>query len=78
MFLSYDKEKKKLNNEEIYVGLDYYICCLVKSTHHIKGIFYFKENKLCFKNLAGQKIETELELELNEKDDNYDIEKDEC
>ncbi len=78
MSLSYDKEKKKLNNEEIYVGLDYYICCLVKSTHHIKGIFYFKDNKLCLKNLAGQKIETELELELNEKDDNYDIEKDEC
>ena len=79
--LSFDKEKGVLKNEEeekIYTTNEYATCCLVKSTHHIKGLFYIKNKNIRFKNLYGQKVENELEIELNEKDDNFDIERGDC
>ena len=77
--LSFDKEKGVVKDEEeIYTDGEYIKCCLVKSTHHIKGLFYIKDKKITFKNLLGQKMENDFEIELNEKDDNYDIERGDC
>ena len=76
--LSYDKEKGKIKHEEIFAGIEYVICCLVKSTHHIKGLFYFKDKKISFKTFFGKILDIKLEMELNEKDDNYDSERNNC
>ena len=77
--LTFDKEKGIVKDEEeIYTDNEYIKCCLVKSTHHIKGLFYIKEKKITFKNLLGQKMENDFEIELSEKDDNYDIERGDC
>ena len=77
--LSFDKENGIVKNkEEIFTDNDYIICCLVKSTHHIKGLFYIKDKKITFKNLFGQKLENEFEIELNAKDDGFDIERGDC
>ena len=63
---------------EIFAGIEYVICCLVKSTHHIKGLFYFKDKKISFKTFFGKILDIKLEMELNEKDDNYDSERNNC
>ena len=76
--LSYDKEKGKIKHEEIFAGIEYVICCLVKSTHHIKGLFYFKDKKISFKTFFGKILDIKLQMELNEKDDNYDSERNNC
>ena len=73
-----DKDKKNFKDKEIFSGNKYIKCCLVKTTHHIKGLFYIKEKRISFKTFFGKKIEKEIELELNQKDDNYDIERDAC
>ena len=49
----------------------YYICCLVKSTHHIKGLFKLKEQNVIFKvDKNINKNETEEEF--------YDVDKKSC
>ena len=70
--LSYDKKMVKDNDNEFIK------CCLVKTTHHIKGLLYIKDKRISFKTFFGKKIEKEIELELYQKDDNYDIERDDC
>ena len=63
--LKYDKLKKEkyLNNKE------YKLCCLVKQSHHIKGIMHIKEKQLNFKMF------TDI---FSENDDDYDKERGTC
>ena len=78
--LTLDKDNGVIQDEEeeIYTTDEYTMCCLVKITHHIKGCFYIKDKKISFKNILGKKVDDELEIELNEKDDNYDLERGDC
>ena len=48
-----------------------YICCLVKTSHHIKGIFYLTEQGIIFKN-NNNNLNNEI------KDDFYDDIKNSC
>ena len=60
----FNEIKKESNKEK-------YICCLVKTTHHIKGCFYFTEEGIIFK-----KKKKYLSKEFN--DDIYDEIKKSC
>ena len=71
--LIYDKESNKLKNEEILNNKEYFPCCLVKQSHHVKGLVYMREKKLNFKIL--QLSNTEV---FSEKDDDYDKERNTC
>ena len=70
--LGSDKKKVKDRNNQ------YMKCCLVKTTRHIKGLLYIKDKKIGFKTFFGKKLEKEIEIELSYKDDNYDVERDDC
>ena len=72
--LIYDKESNKLKNEEILNNKEYFPCCLVKQSHHVKGIAYIREKKLHFKILSALNEEVSSE----EDDDDYDKERNSC
>ena len=75
---SIDKKKEKIKKDEIFTGKEYLVCCLVKQTHHIKGLFYIKEKQISFKKFLGKKLDNKTWAELNEKNDNYDRERGDC
>ena len=75
--LAVDKEK----NEEILNNKDYFICCLVKPSHHTKGVIFIKDDKLNFNIFSDQKKGCNFNGILqffNEKDDDYDKEHGTC
>ena len=80
--LIYDKESNKIKNEEILNNKEYLVCCLVKPSHHVKGIIYVREKKLNFKIFSDQKKGCDLngiiDICFSEKDDDYDKERDNC
>ena len=53
--LIYDKETNKIKNEEFLNNKEFLICCLVKSSHHIKGAIFIREKKLNFRIFTDQK-----------------------
>ena len=71
--LIYDKENNKLKNEEILNNKEYFACCLVTQSHHLKGIIYMREKKLHFKILSGSNEELS-----SEHDDDFDKERNSC
>ena len=76
---SLDKKKEKTKKDEFFTDKKYTFCCLVKQTHHIKGLLYIKENKISFKKNLGKKIDYKTWMELNEKNnDNFDHERGDC
>ena len=76
--ISLEKEKVILNNKNNCSNSEYINCCLVKPTHHIKGLFYFKNNKIIFKNLLEGKVKNDSKDKDKEIDDMYDEERDVC
>ena len=76
---SLDKRKTKVKKEEVFTDKKYLVCCLVKQTHHIKGLFYIKEAKISFKKNLKKKSDNKSWIELNEKNnDNFDYERGDC
>ena len=76
---SLDLRKTKTKKEEFFTDKKYLVCCLVKQTHHIKGLFYIKEAKLIFKRDLTKKSNDKSWIELNEKNnDNFDYERGDC
>ena len=77
--LTYDNDKNKLKNSEFLNNKEYFICCLVKPSHHIKGVIFIQEKKLIFKVLTNKKYSL---LNRNKEnfieDDDYDKEKGIC
>ena len=80
--LIYDKDNNKLKNEEILNNKKYFLCCLVKPSHHVKGIMYIRDKKLNFKIFSNQKKGSDLvginDISFSEKDDDYDKERGTC
>ena len=74
-----EKEKIKTKQDEFNTDNKYTFCCLVKQTHHIKGLLCIKETKINFKKNLGKKLDNKTWLELNEKNnDNFDHERGDC
>ena len=84
-FYSDFNEMKRLNtiaindseSDQIFIfnNINYYLCCLVKTTHHIKGVFSLENNSLNFRIFSNQKEGKEMdgiEIEFNNSDDDYD------
>ena len=80
--LVYDKDNNKLKKEEILNNKEYFLCCLVKPSHHIKGAIYIREKKLNFKIFSDQKNGNDLIGLINvcfsEKENDYDKERGTC
>ena len=70
-------ENNNNKNQNIY----YCLCCLVKPSHHIKGVCYIEKQKLNFKIFLNQKtgnIISGTNLGFTDKDDDYDINRKTC
>ena len=76
--LKEDKNNLKENNNQ---KVNYYLCCLVKPSHHIKGVFYLSQHNINFKVFMNQKTGnamTGVNLGFTDKDDDYDINRKTC
>ena len=59
----------------------YFLSCLVKTSHHIKGVCFIDENQLNFKVFLNQRTGnwmSGVELAFTNKDDDYDQERQTC
>ena len=59
----------------------YYLCCLVKTSHHIKGVCFVDDNNINFKVFLNQKTGEAMagvNIGFTNKDDDYDEEKKTC
>jgi hypothetical protein len=70
-----------------FVKSHYYLCCFVKPSHHIKGLFYLNRDGLTFKVFINQKNSFMGEERLHrtnsihiieKKDDDYDPDRNTC
>ena len=71
-------ENDRNNNEEKH---KYFLGCLVKASHHIKGVCFIDNNKLNFKVFLNQKTGKAMngvELAFTNEDDDYDQERHTC
>ena len=59
----------------------YVLACLVKTSHHIKGVYFMDENNLNFKVFLNQRTGNSMagvELAFTDQDDDYDINRHTC
>ena len=59
----------------------YVLACLVKTSHHIKGVCFIDENNLNFKVFLNQRTGNSMsgvELAFTNKDDDYDVNRQTC
>ena len=69
-----DKEKEKKEK-------NFYLSCLVKTSHHIKGVMFIDEKCLNFKVFLNQKTGNAMSgvnIGFNDKDEDYDEERKTC
>ena len=75
-FALLNNQNKTSKNKRVY-----YLGCLVKTSHHIKGVFFIDDNKLNFKVFLNQKSGNSMsgvEIGFSNKDDDYDQERQTC
>ena len=82
-FFFIEKEKKPIDNDNVNVKKKkkYFLSCLVKPSHHIKGVCFIDENKINFKVFLNQKTGNAMsgvEIGFTNKDDDYDSERQTC
>jgi hypothetical protein len=73
--------KNNENSENIKKNKKYFLSCLVKASHHIKGVCFIDENKINFKVFLNQKTGNAMsgvEVGFTNKDDDYDKERKTC
>ena len=59
----------------------YFLCCLVKTSHHIKGVCFIDDNNLNFKVFLNQKTGNAMsgvEIAFTTEDDDYDKDRQTC
>ena len=75
-------EKDKINNQKnTKKNKKYFLSCLVKPSHHIKGVCFIDEKKINFKVFLNQKTGNAMsgvEVGFTNKDDDYDKERQTC
>ena len=70
-----NQNKKTKNKKEYYLG------CIVKTSHHIKGVFFIDDNNLNFKVFLNQKSGNSMsgvEIGFSNRDDDYDKDRQTC
>ena len=80
-FFFIEKEKDLNNNENSKKKKKYFLSCLVKPSHHIKGVCFIDEKKINFKVFLNQKTGNAMsgvEVGFTDKDDDYDNERHTC
>ena len=80
-FFFIEKEKGSNNNENSKKKKKYFLSCLVKPSHHIKGVCFIDEKKINFKVFLNQKTGNAMsgvEVGFTDKDDDYDNERHTC
>ena len=73
-------EKVNLTRSTI-ITKKYYLGCIVKTSHHIKGVFFIDDTKLNFKVFLNQKTGNAMSgigVGFTNKDDDYDQERQTC
>ena len=76
-----EEKDAKNNNEEEKNEKNYYLSCLVKTSHHIKGVCFIDDENLNFKVFLNQKTGnamTGVNIGFTDKDDDYDNERKTC
>ena len=85
--LDFGKEEEEYIEENTGVGKSihltriYFLSCLVKASHHIKGVCFVDENQLNFKVFLNQKTGKSMNginLAFTENDEDYDPERKTC
>ena len=69
------------NNNNDKKNKKYFLSCLVKPSHHIKGVCFIDEKKINFKVFLNQKTGNAMsgvEIGFTNKDDDYDSERQTC
>ena len=77
-FIEKENINKDKNNKK---NKKYFLSCLVKPSHHIKGVCFIDEKKIIFKVFLNQKTGNEMsgvEVGFTTKDDDYDCERQTC
>ena len=80
-YIQRETTNKKGSNKEEKIEKKYYLCCLVKTSHHIKGVCFIDDKKLNFKVFLNQKTGSAMsgvEVGFTTKDDDYDQERKTC
>ena len=76
-----DERNSSRRGSSIHTPKIYFLCCLVKISHHIKGVCFVDENKLNFKVFLNQqtgKSMNNVNLAFTENDEDYDPERKTC
>ena len=71
--------KGKKIKQKLYI--DYFLCCIVKTSHHIKGVCFIDDSELNFKVFFNQKTGTAMrgvKIGFTDGDDDYDKERKTC
>ena len=74
-------EKTNKSKNEGGIKKKYFLACLVKPSHHIKGVFFIEENEIYFKVFLNQKTGNamnDVEVAFKTTDDDYDQERQTC
>ena len=80
-FIEKEKHMNTNNNNNIKKNKKYFLSCLVKASHHIKGVFFIDEKKINFKIFLNQKTGNAMigvEVGFTNKDDDYDNDRKTC
>ena len=75
------RKESTLNYSSKIIKKNYFLCCIVKPSHHIKGVCFIQEEKLSFKVFLNQKTGTEMhgvKIGFTNNDDDYDQERKTC
>ena len=76
-----ENNENKENNEIKDNSKNYYLCCLVKCSHHIKGVCFVYNDSLNFKVFLNQKTGNAMSgvnIGFTDKDEDYDEERKTC
>ena len=80
-FIERQTSDKKTSSQEQKNSKKYYLSCLVKTSHHIKGVCFIDDKKLNFKVFLNQKTGNAMsgvEVGFTTKDDDYDQDRQTC
>ena len=80
-FAYIERKYSNRNREDRNNTKKYYLSCLVKTSHHIKGVCFIEDNSLSFKVFLNQKTGSAMsgvEIGFTTNDDDYDPERKTC
>ena len=80
-FTNLEETNKSSSAKNKSMQKKYFLSCLVKTSHHIKGVCFIDENQLNFKIFLNQRtgnFMSGVELAFTNKDDDYDQDRQTC